>query len=114
MDDVGADTKYGDERERATFGAFVASFSPSARGNLAFNLSALAWIVLNIDWVGRPVYLPGAYLHPELWHWAAAGVLIYGVSLSWGAIRSGVLFPALLAPTFLWALVCTLIRSMSY
>lgn len=60
---------------------------------MGFNLTAIGFLLSNVHLEGfMPVYLPGAFLNPQVHHIAAALFLIAGSGVSLSVLRYGILF----------------------
>jgi|JI10StandDraft_1071094.scaffolds.fasta_scaffold00068_68 hypothetical protein len=91
--------------------AMLASMSAGRLGTLAFNLGAIAWIGLNLNFQNfSAVYQPGCYISPNVLNVLSAFVLLYSGYLAGWAICRGSLFPAIITLTFIYSMVATLIR----
>jgi hypothetical protein len=88
---------------------------PSYRlGTLAFNVSAIAWIGLNVSIKGfSPGYAPCNFLHPNFLNILSGALLLYSIFLAISAVKKGSLFPAVITFTFVWSLIATVIRHLS-
>lgn len=101
------------EDKKQSLSAFLTELPPGRLGTLAFNLSAFAWIGLNIAFFdGQAVYMPGAYLAPNLLNWFSGAVLLYSSYLALRAIGRGSLIPAVITLTFLWSVCGTVTRNL--
>ena len=90
------------------------TMKPRQLGTLSFNISAFAWIGLNTSLHGvTPYTLPCSYLQPNLLNTVSGGVFIYGIVLACWSIKRGSFFPAVVTLTFVWSIVCTVIRECS-
>jgi len=89
----------------------LGSMSAGSLGTLAFNLGAIAWIGLNLNFQNfSVVYQPGCYISPNVLNVLSAFVLLYSGYLAAWAIYRGSLFPAIITLTFIYSMVATLIR----
>jgi hypothetical protein len=83
-------------------------------GTLAFNLSAIAWIGLNVSFRGfSPHYMPGSYIQPNVLNIICGGILLYSCYLAFLATKRGSLIPAVIAFTFAWSMIASIIRHFS-
>lgn len=99
--------------KKQSLAAFLAELPAGRLGTLAFNLSAFAWIGLNIAFFeGQAVYLPGAYLEPNWLNYISALVLLYSSYLALRAIGRGSLLPAVITLSFLWSVCGTITRNL--
>lgn len=82
-------------------------------GTLAFNLSAIAWIGLNVSFREfSPHYMPGSFVEPNILNIISGGILFYSCYLALLAIKKESLIPAIITFTFAWSLVATIIRNL--
>jgi hypothetical protein len=83
-------------------------------GVLAFNLTAWGWVGLHIALAksGWPVYLPTAYLNPNIVNAASALILVFGSALAVRSIAKGSLIPSVPALTFAWSFIASLARQL--
>jgi len=92
----------------------IAQFDGVRLGTLAFNLSAFAWIGLNLNFSGTSfTFQPGCYVLPNIVNLVSAAVLLYSGYLACLAIKRGSLIPAFITLTFIFAMVATVARQLS-
>ncbi len=96
-------------------GSLIAELAAIRLGTLAFNLGAIAWIALNVQFgVSGGSFQPGCYVTPNVINLLAGPVLLYSCYLAILAIKRGSLIPAFITLTFVFAMVATLIRQLFY
>jgi hypothetical protein len=92
----------------------VSTMSAPQLGTLAFNLSAISWIGLNISFRGlAPYYMPCSYMHPNLLNIICGAILLFSTYLATLSVKRGSLLPAFITFTFLFSLLATVIRYFS-
>ncbi|CAN5464088.1 hypothetical protein BH11CYA1_BH11CYA1_01000 [soil metagenome] len=100
-----------DEAVVVSLHATLATMTPGQLSTLAFNLGAIAWIGLNLNFQNfTVVYQPGCYITPNVLNVLSAFVLLYSGYLAIWAIYRGSLFPSVITLTFIYSMVATLIR----
>lgn len=94
------------------FLAWLFSLTGEELGTLAFNLAVVSWIGMNIAFLpGRIVYSPGCYITPNWLNILSAFPMVVGLALAVIAIKRSSLISPVIALTFGWSFVATLIRT---
>jgi hypothetical protein len=85
---------------------------PSKLSTLGFYLTAVGWLIMGITFnsSGLPQVMPGAYLHPNAANILGMFIFAPGIALSFLAFKRGRLVGPALAFSFLWSIICTLMR----
>ena len=80
---------------------------------LALDLCAFSWIGLNLSFIrGTLVYMPGCYVIPNWINILSGVVLIFGSVLAGLAVKRGRLLVGVLALTFTWSFIATVVRTV--
>ena len=86
--------------------------TPKQLGTLGFNLMAFSWVGMNLA-IGPnqlPLFLPCSYLHPNLLNMASSVTLLVGAAVCIVSIKKGNIIGPVIALTFLWSVVASLLR----
>ena len=101
-----------DTSTRQPFFAWLLSLDGKELATIALNLCAFAWIGLNLSFIkGNLVYMPGCYVIPNWINILGAIVLVFASVLAGIAIKRGRLLQGVIALTFTWCFIATLIRT---
>ncbi len=67
--------------------------NPRELAVMGFNITAAGFILSNVHFEGMmPIYVPGAYLIPQIHHIVAAIFFIAGIGVSVATLRRGIVF----------------------
>ena len=79
---------------------------------VALDLCVFSWIGLNLSFIrGNLIYVPGCYVTPN-WVNILSGVgLIFGSVLAGLAVKRGRILIGVIALTFTWGVIATLVRT---